>query len=603
MRPRIPSQASYLLLFVFVAQAWPEYRLSLRARLASGTYGRAGGNVLCCDSDHDSLQELIFWTGTIYPTDPLRWEVWEYRPVNHFVLAFADTGGYPYPPGITTGNFRPFDVGDIDQDGLTDMLGVNWDFVPTCDSLYNVLVVMESPDSFSYPESMVWSYRYAHAMASVAPPMITPDLDRDGRKELLFAAGSESVGAGIWENVADDSNVLVWNRHRGHGFAFTCGDFDQDSSREFVTADIAGLGTSVYECTGADQYELVFVDTMHLPNAHDVFSGNDLDQDGRPEFFVRFWDHITDTLYLYMWEGAAGNNRYQHVLVDRKVRRSNGDARSTCGDMDGDGVEELVWALPRDVFVYKAIGNNQFQEVWQWWDDLGRTECLLTNVHDMNGNGYNDLVCAGNGRVSMFEVEAIRVTWPDTLGELRSGDTCEMRWRIYTPPRCDSVSLFLKTDTVVPTGERFWRLDTIVTGLAPTESSYAWVVPDTEVAWAKVLAIVYGPGWQFDESDSAFAIVPAGIAAGNPLPPREWTLSVSPNPAAGRAVVRYDVPVASEVRLSLYDASGRVVSELASGQHLPGRYSVQLRWSGVYFVRFETPSTIVSRKVILIEDD
>jgi hypothetical protein len=90
--------------------------------LQSCLYNESYGKLICCDSDHDGLNEVIFATGTIYSSNPLRWEVWEYRPNNRYELVFADTGAYPYPPGITTGNFRPYDVGDIDNDRMKEFL-------------------------------------------------------------------------------------------------------------------------------------------------------------------------------------------------------------------------------------------------------------------------------------------------------------------------------------------------------------------------------------------------------------------------------------------------------------------------------------------------
>lgn len=200
----------------------------------------------------------------------------------------------------------------------------------------------------------------------------------------------------------------------------------------------------------------------------------------------------------------------------------------------------------------------------------------------------------------------MRVLYPDTTTVLNPGDTCLIRWRIYTPPRGDSVSLFLKTDTTSYPGERFWRLDTIATGLAPTESSYSWVVPDALHAWAKVLAIAYGPGWQYDESDSAFAIIPSGISTQPPVLVRDWALSVSPNPAAGRATVRLDVPRKTSVRVCLYGPDGRIAKGLMSGEVGPGRYAAEVRTSaalppGVYFCTLDNGDKRISRKVVLTE--
>ena len=62
------------------------------AQIPSGPYSGSDGRVVCFDSHHDSLPELMFHTGTTNPSDPTRIEVWEHRGWNRFSLVFADTG-------------------------------------------------------------------------------------------------------------------------------------------------------------------------------------------------------------------------------------------------------------------------------------------------------------------------------------------------------------------------------------------------------------------------------------------------------------------------------------------------------------------------------
>jgi len=128
--------------------------------IPSGPDASAQGLVVLCDSDHDSMAEMMFQTGTIHHYDPMRNEVWEHQGWNRFSLVFADTGEYPRPPGITTGNAIPFAAGDIDEDGLTDVVCIT--IAPDSarpDTAYDILMTLESPDSFSFPCSLSWYYR------------------------------------------------------------------------------------------------------------------------------------------------------------------------------------------------------------------------------------------------------------------------------------------------------------------------------------------------------------------------------------------------------------------------------------------------------------
>jgi len=140
--------------------------------------------------------------------------------------------------------------------------------------------------------------------------------------------------------------------------------------------------------------------------------------------------------------------------------------------------------------------------------------------------------------------------------------------------------LFLKTDTVVHEGERFWRLDTIVTGLGPADSTYAWIVPETTLNWAKVLAIAYGPGWQYDESDSAFSIGPHGVSEAGTEAVWRWQ-----PPTVVRGVLffgdgRRGQSTTGQSLVFLLDAAGRKVMQLA-----PGANDVRSLAPGVYFLR------------------
>ena len=555
--------------------------------------------LVCYDSDHDGLNEIII--EKIVATYISAWMILEYQPINRYEFVFADTGAYPYPLGITTGNFRPYDVGDIDQDSLTDLVGPNND--QTQDSMYNVVTTQESPNYSSYPESLSWWYRFAYNEVISQPFYFPPDLDRDGKREILFEGPhptANQVVNYIFENIGNNQNILVFSDTTGPPpLEYAFGDFDLDGRMEFVSSDLMSIGrVFIFENSGDDQYSLVWIDTVRIPNGLDVFSGNDLDGDGKPEFFVGF-AVVGATFYLYMWE-ATGNNTYERTLIDQKTISVNWTTgrRSKCGDLDGDGVEELVWATPTKLFAYKATGNNQFQQVWEWTQDHGTNECLIVNIYDMNQNGYNEIVVGGSGKTSIFEVEAVKVLRPNG-GETFIGNTQELiRWQKFYPPRCDSLSLFYSLDN----GRTY---DTIITGLPGADSSYLWTVPDTSSDSCKVKIIAYGPGWQYDESDGIFTISPSGIEERSNLDVKYLSLKITPNLFKSQATICFSLPTAQEISLKLYDITGKLIKTLCEGHKESGIYKTLLNSkslsSGVYFIHFQTeaPKPIIERLVII----
>jgi hypothetical protein len=582
------------------------------AQIPSGPYSGSDGRVVCCDSDHDSLPELVFHTGTIRPSDLLRNEDWEHRGWNRFSLVFADTGEYPEPPGITTGNAIPFAAGDIDDDGLTDIVCIGIGRDSTDSIAYDYLITIESPDSFSYPCSLSWYYRFSDRFVIPIPIYYPPDLDYDGHKEILCVVPSLSMGFSVWENTGNDQHELVWRDTTHDGYRLTFGDFDMDGRMDFATARLGSSGTmSVWECAGDDQYEVVFQDMVYQPNGADLFTTNDIDGDGKPEFYVAYENVPRGKMYLYMWEAdQEGTDVYHRTLVDSLSFVGDDWGRiSECGDIDGDGIDECIWTTPDIIKVYKAVGDDQLQEVWHWDNDHGGFRSLVSTVYDINGDGYNELIAAGNAKISVFEVDAVDLVSPNR-GAYNTGDTVPIRWATHSPPRCDSVSLLLRVDTL-------WHYQTIARGLPGTDTLYLWVVPGFPSDTGRFVVVAYGPGWQYDISDSVIDFTGGGVAEGTHSVPLQWALSVSPNPARGAFTVRYDVPlpltlalsqreregVREDMSLGIYDAGGRLVRSLSERNVDPGRYEVHLPAgvlpAGIYFLRLDTPGFRSVKKAVV----
>ena len=94
------------------------------------------------------------------------------------------------------------------------------------------------------------------------------------------------------------------------------------------------------------------------------------------------------------------------------------------------------------------------------------------------------------------------------------------------------------------------------------------------------------------------------------LAPTTWMLSrVHPNPAAGRADVRFEAPSRSRVAVRVFDVSGALIRTLHDGVVEPGRHT--LTWdrrndtglpvaAGVYYARLEAPGFVRSKPIVLV---
>ena len=88
--------------------------------------------------------------------------------------------------------------------------------------------------------------------------------------------------------------------------------------------------------------------------------------------------------------------------------------------------------------------------------------------------------------------------------------------------------------------------------------------------------------------------------------PQQYQLKQNyPNPFNPGTTIRYNLPRAADVRISIYNMSGRKVLTLVSGKQPAGEHS--LYWdasgtaSGIYFIKLESEEVVLVKKCLLIK--
>jgi hypothetical protein len=78
-----------------------------------------------------------------------------------------------------------------------------------------------------------------------------------------------------------------------------------------------------------------------------------------------------------------------------------------------------------------------------------------------------------------------------------------------------------------------------------------------------------------------------------------------PNPFNPATTITYELPIASQVTLSVYDVLGREVSVLVNGRKNAGVHEVKFDGvnlpSGVYFYRLQAGDFCQSKKLVLLK--
>ncbi|MFC2150475.1 T9SS type A sorting domain-containing protein [Calditrichota bacterium] len=88
--------------------------------------------------------------------------------------------------------------------------------------------------------------------------------------------------------------------------------------------------------------------------------------------------------------------------------------------------------------------------------------------------------------------------------------------------------------------------------------------------------------------------------------PTEFAItSIHPNPFNSTAVIQYSLPEASEMRLTVFDITGRQVADLVVGQKAAGYHTATWNGSnasaGVYFCRLQAGEQVMNRKMVLVK--
>jgi hypothetical protein len=316
------------------------------------------------------------------------------------------------------------------------------------------------------------------------------------------------------------------------------------------------------------------------------------------------WKRVTSfTGYLYSWEQVLVDLRpYKQDSVKLRFRM---DSKGSCED-DGWFVDDIYigeFSRPR-------IHGSQFTETFE--SGL-RHWIVSTQEWDTTSTTYRSPAhCMTDSKVGNYPSYARSIATMDSMLDLRGATFPLMSfWHKYSLNNnsgyncynIDSACVDVSTD-----GGWTWMLDTSFTG---TLSTWNEVLVDLRPYLRDSVMFRFrlgsggsceDDGWYIDDV-SITGLLSVCDNDGN-LPSSFTLFQNFPNPFNPTTVIRYQLPLACDVKLAVYDLLGREMTVLVNEKKEAGRYEVKFNGSGLssglYFYRMHAGPHNEAKKLVLL---
>ncbi|MCF8242348.1 MAG: T9SS type A sorting domain-containing protein [Melioribacteraceae bacterium] len=528
------------------------------------------------DADHDGNLEVYFPSSGANPV--LR--VWEFN--DDLSYAEFDLPYYGFP----------WDVGDIDDNGLIDLVVQGGDHGGICEG-NGYLRIYESPNAHSFPtvlkDEVVMPGRKLSYHAKIV------DTDKDGKKEVLLGANFVSTDCGDsemriyeWEKIALELKWTSPNIIRPT-YTKTIADFDGDDNIEIATVESSGYSETVYvyETNGDNLYNLVQSWSMS-PYRSETVPSTDVDG-GNPELVVG-GSSIPYNHYVWTFYKESQHNIFSEWwTTDFALSNYRFNPRHTSGDYDADDLDEVL-VLDYPTFKILEYENSQMQV--NWTTDMYKPWAAYSA--DFRMDGYMNFVTiniASNYQNALKIWEAAFVTLPPETPANFTGTTYDnhpkLNWSLNNEPDIAGYEIYSK----LTGGSGVYELLTTVSASSSYFVDYGVTLggPFSGVVYYKVRAKDNNPyysnytnevGYRYSYLSKKTLLV--GVL--------DYQLNSNfPNPFNPSTQISYSLADDADVTLRVYDVLGTQVAELVNELQAVGNHIINFNAdnlsSGVYIYR------------------
>ncbi|MBI9072540.1 MAG: T9SS type A sorting domain-containing protein [Melioribacteraceae bacterium] len=507
---------------------------------------------------------------------------------------------------------------DTDQDGKGEFLCAWTDL----DSNYTLMYEANGDDTYE----LVWHWKHPVSTNSFAMVEVG-DVDNNGVVDLVFALPSAVSGddpnplrlwAYTWTGVVGENEYGIvsgfnpgptsyWNFDLEDNvdfrpYSLIIEDIDSDGKNELIVGQRnSSENIHVLVCS-VDEFNFFSVWKVEYEYSYNAGGGvynvttGDLDNDGNREIYVFTWDLFTFTILECTGEGEfteafSVKNLYSDAGIDYGALES-----VRVADADNDGDNELYIA-----------GTESDNALF-----------IIDNVTDVEAITADDIKLFYKiPAIAEGKLRTMHIADPDDDGNIDLMIAGERNGQIYKLEYAGSGS---------PSDSANWNLDVIFdvwdySGFSPDSANtlsprFFYGSPATDMdgdGKSEYLFVNYSNDQSEWADDPYLWIIESSITVGvekkNDFIPNEFSLKQNyPNPFNPSTTIEYSIPSNSEyVEISVFDILGNEIVTLVNEEQDAGNYRIRFNAaeynlsSGIYFYKLNTNNFSDTKKLMLIK--
>ena len=290
-------------------------------------------------------------------------------------------------PGSLVASFRTPVTGDLDGDGLPEVL----------------VRASGGVHGFANLGGLSFGPGVRTSFSDGAPHLV--DADRDGDLDLFIASSHSTIQTN--DGTGALSAPVALSATGGHWYSAAWGDQDGDGWPDLVSTTWSWYGLAWWRNDGSATAPFVDLDFAFGGAPRQVCDVALLDADDDGDMDVVALDRDTGDVQFY---GTAGGAPVDTVRSHRMGSASVPDA-IRAGDLDGDGLPDLVTTALNEVTIWRGQGDGSFQQTGtRPFSVTGTSSARIRagELSDLDADGHLDLVVSvSNGAYN----SPSRVVW------------------------------------------------------------------------------------------------------------------------------------------------------------------------------------------------